>query len=147
MLLLDSCHFCPLLCPYFHEMFSFLLISLIFLRRSLGFPFLLFSSIFLHWSLRKAFLYLLAILWNSAFRWIYLSFPVFPFAFLLFLAIYKASSDTHVSFFRFFILGMVLIAASCTLLWTSIHSSSGTLSDIIPWIYFSLILYNHKGLI
>ena len=31
------------------------------------------SSISLHWSLRKAFLSLLDILWNSAFRWIYLS--------------------------------------------------------------------------
>ena len=56
------------------------LVSLIFLKRSLGFPFLLFSSISLHWSLRKAFLFLLAILWNSAFRWIYLSFSLFPFA-------------------------------------------------------------------
>ena len=50
------------------------LVSLIFLKRSLGFPNLLFSSISLHWSLRKAFLSLLAILWNSAFRWVYLSF-------------------------------------------------------------------------
>ena len=50
------------------------LVSLIFLKRSLIFPILLFSSISLHWSLRKAFLSLLAILWNSAFRWIYLSF-------------------------------------------------------------------------
>ena len=31
-------------------------------------------SISLHWLLRKAFLSLLAVLWNSAFRWIYLSF-------------------------------------------------------------------------
>jgi len=46
------------------------LVSLIFLKRSLVFPILLFSSIYLHWSLRKAFLSLLAILWNSAFRWI-----------------------------------------------------------------------------
>ena len=45
------------------------LVSLIFLKRSLVFPILLFSSISLHWSLRKAFLSLLAILWNSAFRW------------------------------------------------------------------------------
>ena len=50
------------------------LVSLIFLKRSLVFPILLFSSISLHWSLRKAFLSLLAILWNSAFKWIYLSF-------------------------------------------------------------------------
>jgi len=32
------------------------------------------SSVSLHWSLRKAFLSLLAILWNPAFRWIYLFF-------------------------------------------------------------------------
>ena len=40
---------------------------------------------------------------------------------------------------------MVLIATSCTMLRTSIHSASGTLSDLIFWIYFSLPLYNHKG--
>ena len=50
------------------------LIFLIFLRRSLVFPVPLFSSISLHWSLRKSFLYLLGILWNSALKWIYLSF-------------------------------------------------------------------------
>ena len=32
------------------------------------------SSISLHSSLRKAFLFLLTILWNSAFKWVYLSF-------------------------------------------------------------------------
>ena len=45
-------------------------VSLIFFKRSLVFPILLFSSICLHWSLMKAFLSLLAILWNSAFRWV-----------------------------------------------------------------------------
>ena len=50
------------------------LVSLIFLKRSLVFPILLFSSISLHWSLRRAFLSLLAILWNSAFSCLYLSF-------------------------------------------------------------------------
>ena len=40
---------------------NILLVSLIFLKRSLVFPILLFSSISLHWSLRKAFLSLLAI--------------------------------------------------------------------------------------
>ena len=48
--------------------------SLIFLNRSLVSPVILFSSILLHWSLRKAFLSLLAILWNSAFKWVYI-FP------------------------------------------------------------------------
>ena len=49
---------------------NFPLVSLIFLKRSI--IFLLFLSIPLHCSLRKAFLSLLAILWNSVFRWIYL---------------------------------------------------------------------------
>ena len=36
-----------------------------------------FSSISLHWLLKKAFLSLLALLWNSAFKWVYLSFSPF----------------------------------------------------------------------
>ena len=71
------------------------LVSLIFLKRSLVFSILLFSSISLHWSLRKAFWSLVSILWNSAFKWVYLSFYPLPFASLLFSAIYKASSDNH----------------------------------------------------
>ena len=59
------------------------LVSLIFLKRSLAFPVLLFSSNSLHWSCRKAFLSLLAILWNSAFKWVYLSFSPLPFPSLL----------------------------------------------------------------
>ena len=110
------------------------LVSLIFLKRFLVFPLLLFSSISLHWSLRKAFLSLLDILWNSAFRWIYFFFFPLPFTSLLFTAICKASSDNHFVFLQFFSLGMILITASCTMLWISVHSSSGTLSDLIPWI-------------
>ena len=66
--------------PFIESIFAWNvpLVSLIFLKRSLVFPILLFSSISLHWSLRKAFLPLLAILWNSAFKWIYLCFsPLF----------------------------------------------------------------------
>ena len=81
------------------------LLSLIFLRRSLVFPIQLFSSISLHWSLRKAFLSLLAILWNSAFKWVYLSFSPLLFASRLFSAIRKASSDNHFAFFAFVFLG------------------------------------------
>ena len=91
------------------------LVSLIFLKRSLDFLILLFSSISLHWSLRKAFLSLLAILWNSAFRWVYLSFSPLPFTSLFFSAIYMASSDNHFAFLHLFFLGMVLITASCTM--------------------------------
>ena len=53
---------------------NFPLVSLIFFKKSLLFPILLLSSISLHCSLKKVFLSLLAILWNSAFRWI-----IFPF--------------------------------------------------------------------
>ena len=66
------------------------------MKRSLVFPILLFPSISLHWSLRKAFFCLLAILWNSVFKWMYLSFSPLPFASLLFTAICKASSDKRV---------------------------------------------------
>ena len=59
---------------------------------------LLFSSISFHWSLRKAFLSLLAVLQNSAFRWLYLPFPHLPFTLLLFLAICKGSSDNLLAF-------------------------------------------------
>ena len=104
------------------------LVSLIFLKRSLVFLILLFSSISLHWSLRNAFISLLAILWNSAFKWVYLSFSPLPLASLLFTDICKASSVNHFAFLHFFFLGMVLITASCTMSQTSIHSSSVILS-------------------
>ena len=102
------------------------LLSLIFLKRSLVFPILLFSSISLHWSLRKAFL-LLAILWNSPFKWVYPSFSPLLFASLLVTAICKSSSDNHFAYLHFFFLGMVLLPVSCTRSRTSVHSSSGTL--------------------
>ena len=44
-----------------------------------------------------------------------------------------------------FFLGIVLFTASCTMSRTSVHSSSDTLSDLIPGIYLSLPLYNCKG--
>jgi len=109
---------------------NFPLVSLILLKRSLVFPILLFSSISLHWSLRKTFLPLLAILWNSALRWIDVSLAPLPLASLLFSAIHKASSDNHFASLHFFFLGLVLLAASVTVLWTSTRSSSGTVYQI-----------------
>ena len=108
------------------------LVSLIFLKRSLVFPILLFSSISFHWSPRKAFFSLLAILWNSAFTWVYLSFSPLLFASLLFTAVCKASSDSPFAFLHFFFLCMVLFPVSCTMSRTSVHSSSGILSDLVP---------------
>ena len=60
------------------------LVSIIFWKRSLVFPILLFSSDSVHWLLKKAFLSLLAILWNSAFRCLYLSLSHLPFTSILF---------------------------------------------------------------
>ena len=80
------------------------LVSVIFLKISLVFPILLFSSTSLHWSQMKAFLSLLAILWNSAFKWVYLSFSALLFASSLFTAICKVSSDSHFSLLHFFVL-------------------------------------------
>ena len=78
------------------------------------------SPISLHWSLGKAFLSLLAILWNSAFKWLYLSFSPLPFTSLLFTAICKASSDNHFALFHFFFLGMVLITADFRNQWSKV---------------------------
>ena len=89
-----------------------------FLEEILVFPSLLFSSISLHWSLRKAFLPLLAILWNSAFRWEYLSFSPLLLASLLFTAICKTSSDSHFAFLHFFFLGMILLPQTRLGNWT-----------------------------
>ena len=141
--LLGPYNLCPLLSPSLYEMFPWYL--LLFLKRSLAFPILLFSSISLHYS-RKKTLSLLAILWNSAFSWVCVSLSLLPFPSLLFSTICKASSDNHFAFLHFFFLGIVLVTASCTLLQTSVHSSSGTLSvRSNPLIYLSLPLYNHKG--
>ena len=99
------------------------LVALIFLKRSLVFLILLFSSISLHWSLRKAFLSLLALLWNSAFRCLHLSFSPLLFTSLLFTAICNASSDSHFAFSHFFFLGMVLIPVSYTMSRASVQIS------------------------
>ena len=121
------------------------LISPIFLKISLVFPVLLFSSISLHCSFNKAFLSLLAILWNSTFSWVYLSLSPLPFASLLSSGICKGYSDNHFSFLHFFFFEIVLVTAFYTMLWISVHSSSCTRRDLIPWIYLSPPLYNHKG--
>ena len=71
---------------------------------------------------------LLAILWNSALSWEYLSLSPLPFTSLLFSTICKASSDNHFTFFHFCFFVMVLVITSCTMLQTSIHISSDSLS-------------------
>ena len=60
----------------------------------------LFHSVFLYFFAliaEEAFINLLAILWNSAFKWVYLSFSPLLFASLHFTAICKASSDSQLA--------------------------------------------------
>ena len=101
-------------------------------------------SISLHCSLKKTFLSLLAILCNFAFKRVYLSFSLLHFTSLLFSTICKASADNHFALLHFFFLEMILVTVCCTVLQSSIHNSTGTLSDLIHWIYLSLPIYNHK---
>ena len=49
----------------------------------------------------EGFLSLLAILWNSAFKWVYLFFSPLPLASILFSVICKTSSDNHFAFFPY----------------------------------------------
>ena len=83
---------------------------------------------------------------EPAFKWVYLSFSPLPLA-SFFSTICKASSDNHFAFLHLFFLGMVLITVSCTMSRTSLYSSSGTLSDLIPGIYLSLPLYSQRDLL
>ena len=122
------------------------LVTLIFLKKSLVFPILLFSSISLRWSLRKLFLSLLAIVWDSEFKWVHLSVSPLPLTSLLLPAICKASSDNHFAFLHFFFGAWFssLPPVQCHEPPSIVHQAL-CLSDLIPWIYFSLPLYNHKG--
>ena len=60
--------------------------------------------------------------------WVYVSLSPLLFTSLLSSAIFKASSDNHFVFLHFFCLGMDLVTTSYTMLQTSVHSSSSTLS-------------------
>ena len=85
-----------------------------FLEKISSLSYSIFSSISLRCSIQKAFLSLLDNLWNSALCWLYMSLSPLLFAFLLFSAIYKVSSDNHFVLSHFSFLGMVLVAISCT---------------------------------
>ena len=99
------------------------LVSLIFLKGSLVVPILLFSSFFALIA-EEGFLIFLC---YSLELCIQMGISLL-FASLLFTAICKASSDNDFAFLHFFSMGMDLIPVSCIMSWTSIHSSSGTLS-------------------
>ena len=112
---------------------NILLVSLIFLKRSLVFHILLFFSLslfFFFFALitekRLSHLSLLFFGTLHSNGNMYVSFSPLSLASLLSSTICKASSDKHFAFLHLFFLGMVLITISCTISRTSIHSSSGT---------------------
>ena len=120
------------------------LTSPIFLKRSLVFP-LLFASISLHHSLKKAALSLLAILWNSAFSWVYLSFSPLLFISFLFSLFVKPPQMTTLPSCISFYLGWF-----CSLPSVQYHEPMSLvfqiifLLDLIPWMYSSHPLYIHR---
>ena len=62
---------------------------------------------------------------------------MFPFLLCLLILFFfqlfvRLHQDNHFALLHFFLLGMVLITASCAVLRISVHISLGTLSDLIP---------------
>ena len=129
------------MCPSLHEMSPWYLGISNFLEESSS----LSHSVSLHCSLMKAFLSLLAILWNSAFSCVYLPFLLYL-SLLFFSQLFVRPPQTTIlpsciSFpWRWF--GLLPPVQCCEppsiVLWTL------CLSDLIPWIYLSPPLYNHK---
>ena len=123
---------------------NFPLVSLIFLKRSPSFPFYCFP-LFICIDHRGRLSYLSLLFFGTLNSDRY----IFPFLLCLqlifFSPLFVRPTQATMLPFSFLFLGMVLITASCTMLWTSIHSFSITLSDLITWIYSSVPLYNCKG--
>ena len=117
--------------------------SLIFLKRSSVFPILLCSSISLHWSPRKAFLspcYFLELCIQMGISFLF----YFPFSFSFFSQLFVRAPQTSILPF--------CISFSWGWSWSlppvqchkppSLVLQALCLSDLIPWIYLLLLLYN-----
>ena len=104
------------------------LTSSIFLRRPLVFPILLFFFTFLYCSFKQDFFFPpLPLLFSGTLHSVGYIFPFFPCFSLLFPAVCKTSLDNHFSFLHFFFSEMVLVTFY-SMLGTSVHNSSGTVS-------------------
>ena len=102
------------------------LISPIFLKRFLVFPFYCFSLFLCIVYLRR--LSYLSLLFSGILYSVGCILPFLLCLSLLFSVICKASWDKRFAFLQFFFFGKVSVNAYCTVLRTSIHISSGTLS-------------------
>ena len=120
-----------------------LLISPTFLKRSLVFPFCCFPLFLciVHWRRPSC----LSLLFSGTLHSVGYTFhfpPCFSLFFFPQLFVKPPQTATLISCisfsFRWF-WSMVLVQ------YYSVHSSSGTLPDLIPWIYSSPPLYNRKG--
>ena len=99
----------------------------------------------------KALFSLLAILWNSAFKWEYLSFSPLLFASLLFTAICKASSDNQVAFLHLLLLFWVIPQKFLNekkpknfplgLYWQCNHWNFSSFLPFLILLYFQCIIY------
>ena len=113
----------------------------VFLKRSLD----LFPFCCCHCSLKKAFLSLLAVLWNSAFNWMYLSLSHFPLLFVLLLFVKPPQITTLPSCFSFSLVWFCspppvqYYGPLSIVLQTLCHI------DLIPWIYLLPLLWIHTG--
>ena len=93
-----------------------------FLEEISSLSLLLFSWTALHYSFKKAFESLLAILWNSALRWVYLSHS--HLLLLFFPELFVKPPQKTIALLDFFFFGMALIIASCTMLKTIVYKIS-----------------------
>ena len=123
-LLLGPYHFCPLSCLSLHEIFLWYL--QFFFKRS--FPFFCFPQFLCIIHLRRP--SCLSLLFSGTLHSVgyVFSFSLLPFTSLISSTICKASSDNHFASLHFFFFGMVLATTSYTVLWTSVHNSSGNLT-------------------
>ena len=95
--------------------------------------------------LRKAFLSLLAILWYSAFKWVYLSFSPLPLALILPQLFVSPPQATILPFCIFFLGDGIDFAPVKYCKPLSILIQALCLSALIPWNYLLLPLYNLRG--
>jgi len=123
-----------------------------FLEGILVFPILLFSSISLYWLLRKAFLSHLAILWNSAFKWVYLSFS-FCFSLFFFSQLFARPPQTAIcSFCCVFVVVVVVLCRIPEIQYPSLISFHFCLFLSIQVCWYNILknlvhlLCNLKGL-
>ena len=129
MLLLGPYHFCPLLNPSLHEMLLGISDFLEEISRlSHSAVFLYFFALITEEGFLISACYSLELCIQMGISFLF----SFAFHFPSFHSYLEGLLRQPFCLLHFFSMGMVLILVSCTVSRTSIHSSSGTLSDLVP---------------